>query len=218
MFFFRKPYFFLFSFIFFFLGPTIFFWWGPSSWGGVHKIYNKIIFVVSPPPQKKWGGRGVSEFPSFLSFRASKFPNFRVSQFPSFQVSKSPSFRVSELPIYLVSEFPSFRVTEFRSLQVCKFPKEGGKEDQWEAWNWSCDLRANERPWKKLHPMAQTYTQTDILTNGHGDSMTNSAQRGQVGENYQVNIPNKIYKIKSIKNNLLNQIFKTKRTKPGLPN
>ena len=24
--------------------------------------------------------------------------------------------------------------------------KYGG--DQWEAWNWSCDLRANERPWK----------------------------------------------------------------------
>ena len=38
---------------------------------------------------------------------------------------------------------------------------------QWEAGIWSCDLRANERPWKKLHPMAQT--------SGHGDSMTNSA-------------------------------------------
>ena len=29
-----------------------------------------------------------------------------------------------------------------------------------------------------MHPMAQTHRQTD----GHGDSMTNSAQRGQVGE------------------------------------
>ena len=40
---------------------------------------------------------------------------------------------------------------------------------------------ANERPqntgWRR-----QTDTQTDILTDGHGDSMTNSAQRGQVGE------------------------------------
>ena len=35
---------------------------------------------------------------------------------------------------------------------------EGGREDQWEAWNWSCDMRANERPWQKLHRMAQTYT------------------------------------------------------------
>ena len=37
---------------------------------------------------------------------------------------------------------------------------------------WSCDLRANERPKKKLHVMAQT----DRQTNGHGDSMTESAQ------------------------------------------
>ena len=39
-----------------------------------------------------------------------------------------------------------------------------GKEDQWKAWNWSCDLRANERPQKKLHPMAHTSIQTDIAT------------------------------------------------------
>ena len=48
---------------------------------------------------------------------------------------------------------------------------------------WSCDLRANERPRKKLHSMAQTDTQTHISTDGHGDSMTNSAQWGRVGEN-----------------------------------
>ena len=34
-------------------------------------------------------------------------------------------------------------------------------------------------PKKKLHPMAQTHKQI----NGHGDSMTNSAQWGRVGEN-----------------------------------
>ena len=33
---------------------------------------------------------------------------------------------------------------------------------------------------KKLHLMAQTDIQ---VTDGHGDSMTNSAQRGRVGEN-----------------------------------
>ena len=37
---------------------------------------------------------------------------------------------------------------------------------------WSCDLWANERPKKKLHLKAQTDRQTD----GHGDSMTESAQ------------------------------------------
>ena len=34
------------------------------------------------------------------------------------------------------------------------------------------DLRANERPKKKMHPM----THIDIQTDGHGDSMTNSAE------------------------------------------
>ena len=33
--------------------------------------------------------------------------------------------------------------------------------NQWEAWNWSCDLRANERPGEKMHLMAHTDTQTD---------------------------------------------------------
>ena len=40
--------------------------------------------------------------------------------------------------------------------------------DQWESWNWSCDFRANEKPKKTMHPMAQTYiltdTQTDMAT------------------------------------------------------
>ena len=31
--------------------------------------------------------------------------------------------------------------------------------------------------------MAQTDRHTDTQTDGHGDSMTNSAQRGRVGEN-----------------------------------
>ena len=50
-----------------------------------------------------------------------------------------------------------------------------GGEDQWKAWNRSCDLRANEKPWKKLHPMAQTDRQTDTHKDGHHDSMTESA-------------------------------------------
>ena len=37
--------------------------------------------------------------------------------------------------------------------------------DQWETGMWSCDLRANERPLKKMHPTAQTDRQTDKQTN-----------------------------------------------------
>ena len=40
---------------------------------------------------------------------------------------------------------------------------------------WSCDLRANERPQKKLHGEG-TDTQTDTQTDKHRDSMTESAQ------------------------------------------
>ena len=54
----------------------------------------------------------------------------------------------------------------------------GGGGYHWEAGIWSCDLRANKRPWKKLHSMAQTY----IHAYRHGNSMTNSAQWGRVGE------------------------------------
>ena len=32
---------------------------------------------------------------------------------------------------------------------------------------------------KKLHPMAQNDTQTDTQTHGHGDSMTDPAQRAE---------------------------------------
>ena len=56
----------------------------------------------------------------------------------------------------------------------------GGREDQWEAWNWSCDLRANKRP-KKTAPNGR---QTDRqVTHGHGDSMTESSNWGQFSEN-----------------------------------
>ena len=53
---------------------------------------------------------------------------------------------------------------------------EGGRKDQWAAWNWSCDLLANERPWEKVHPMAQTTRQTSRHFDGHADSLTESAQ------------------------------------------
>ena len=36
---------------------------------------------------------------------------------------------------------------------------------QWEAGIWSCDLRANERPKRKLYSMAQTYIHTYIHMN-----------------------------------------------------
>ena len=40
---------------------------------------------------------------------------------------------------------------------------------------WHITIATRIPPRKKLHPMAQT--------DGHDDSMTNSAQRGRVGEN-----------------------------------
>ena len=63
---------------------------------------------------------------------------------------------------FRVSKFLSFRVTKFPSFQVSKFPREeGGREDQWEAWNWSCDLRANERPKKNCTRWCRhTHTRT----------------------------------------------------------
>ena len=58
---------------------------------------------------------------------------------------------------------------------------------QWEAWNWSCDLRANDRPRIKLHPMAQANKlpdkETNRQTDGHRNSMTESAQWGWFREN-----------------------------------
>ena len=36
---------------------------------------------------------------------------------------------------------------------------------------------------QKLHPMTQTNRQTEPQTDGHGDSMTESAQWGQFSEN-----------------------------------
>ena len=57
-----------------------------------------------------------------------------------------------------------FHVSQFPCLRVYKFQREGGREDQWGAWKWLCDLRANERPQNKLHPTAQTEIQTDIWT------------------------------------------------------
>ena len=49
---------------------------------------------------------------------------------------------------------------------------------------WSCDLWANERPRKKLNPMAQTGKHTD----GHGDSMTDPAQRAESVKIIRLNI------------------------------
>ena len=60
-------------------------------------------------------------------------------------------------------------VSGFLSFQVTKFPSFQGREKQWEAWNWSCDLRANERPknnftrWRKQTDR-QTSRQTDMTT------------------------------------------------------
>ena len=57
------------------------------------------------------------------------------------------------------------------SVSIGWQPIVGGGVNQWEAWNWSCDFRANERP-KKISPDG-----ADTHAYGHGDSMINSAQR-----------------------------------------
>ena len=65
--------------------------------------------------------------------------------------------------------------------------------DQWKAWNWSCDTRANERPQKKCTWWrTQTHRQTwqknapggaHKHTDGHGDSMAELAQWCWFSEN-----------------------------------
>ena len=46
--------------------------------------------------------------------------------------------------------------------------------------------------------MAHTDLQTDIQTDGHGDSMTNSAQKGRVGEN-ESPMFERMFKVRSIR-------------------
>ena len=55
---------------------------------------------------------------------------------------------------------------------------EGRRVDQWETGIWPCDRRTNERPRKKTHEMG-----TDKQTDGHVDSLTNSAQRAELVKN-----------------------------------
>ena len=107
------------------------------------------------------------------------FPSFRISEFPSYQVSESPSFRVSEFPSFQVSKLPSYRVSKFPSFQDSKGGREGGPKRGLELIMWS---QGRWEAYKKTAPNGAD-TKTDILTNGHGDSMTNSVQRGRVGEN-----------------------------------
>ena len=99
--------------------------------------------------------------------RSERLWGFRLPDFPSFRVTEFLSFWISELPSFQVSKFPSFQ------------GREGG--------------RTNERPGTDnviSGPMrglekncTRWRTQTDKQTSGHGDSMTNSAQWGRVGEN-----------------------------------
>ena len=73
------------------------------------------------------------------------------------------------------------------------FPLLQFKAQYTEAWNWSCDLRANERPRKNC---IRLHKQTDRLKNkhpdGHGNYMTESAQWGQFSEKNHILIYFKI--------------------------
>ena len=85
-------------------------------------------------------------------------------------------FQVSEVPSYRVSKFPSFQVSKFPSYRVSKFPSFQGREGG----------RTNERPGTDhvtsgpMRGLEKNCTrwrrQTHIQTDGHGDSMTESAQ------------------------------------------
>ena len=70
------------------------------------------------------------------------------------------------LSSFRVSNFLSFQVSELQSFQVSKFPnwRYGGRGTNERPGNWSCYLRANERPWKQLHQMAHTKQQTNRRT------------------------------------------------------
>ena len=51
------------------------------------------------------------------------------------------------------------------------------REDQWQTLNWSCGLKANERPRKNCTQWRKTTnTYTDRQTDGHGDYYTYSAK------------------------------------------
>ena len=73
-----------------------------------------------------------------------------------------------------VSEFPSFRVTKFPSFQVSKGGREGGPMRGLELIMWS------QGQWEASEKTAPDGAHRQ--TSGHGDSMTNSAQWGRVGE------------------------------------
>ena len=56
--------------------------------------------------------------------------------------------------------------------------------NQWEAANWSCDHRANERPWKKSHGKG---TNTQMTTHKQTLRLLDQlVPEGRVGENYIV--------------------------------
>ena len=65
--------------------------------------------------------------------------------------------------------------------------KSGGQVgvDQWEAWNWSCDLRANTSPQNKVHWEGTTY---NIQNDGHRDLLTNSAELKKIHNALQNNL------------------------------
>ena len=48
------------------------------------------------------------------------------------------------------------------SVKIPHTGRGGRGIDHWEAWNYSCDLRANERPWKKLYGEGTRYIWTYI--------------------------------------------------------
>ena len=116
------------------------------------------LVCKDPSPKRIWGLSGyqpvvVEKIYKNNYFCANCFKNIFFGGWWGFWVSKFMSLKVPE--------FPSLQVSKFLSFQVFKWDgaREEGRTNE-RPGNWSCDLRANERP----PMMAHTDTQTDMAT------------------------------------------------------
>ena len=72
----------------------------------------------------------------------------------------------------------SFQVSKGAREGVTEGGREGGRTNKRPGTDYVIS-----RPIEKMHLMAQTDRQTNIKTDGHGDSITESAQWGRFSEN-----------------------------------
>ena len=117
-----------------------------------------------------WGGARIF-CPSF-SIKAQFFlGNLAFQRFflcpQNYNFSLYQNRHVWKLKEYLMNniETPTLSTNADTSTNTIFLDKRGGEVDQWEAWNWSCNLRATERPWpQKQVKDKQTRIATSRLT------------------------------------------------------